>query len=203
LACFGPGRDLLKPLNAPAPKSALQRLVNPLLVHPGGQGILDAETELQPRQGFLVEGAKITLGTGLQAGSEFFRRTFNLYSLRHAGIIMPPNWMSNEYQPVGGLKPPCILRRLRTTLAMGLPSQPVALSVEELDQLQQRLASLRHDINNHLSLIMAAVELIRHKPEVTERMMSTLAEQPSKISQALSTFTADFERALGITRPQS
>lgn len=84
---------------------------------------------------------------------------------------------------------------------MGLPNQPITLSVEELDQLHHRLASLRHDVNNHLSLIMAAVELIRHKPEMAERMMLTLAEQPSKIAEALTTFSADLERTLGISRP--
>jgi hypothetical protein len=83
---------------------------------------------------------------------------------------------------------------------MGLPSQPITLSVEDLNQLNQRLGTLRHDINNNLSLIMAAVELIRHKPEVTTRMMATLADQPPKISHALTAFTAEFERVLSITR---
>jgi aspartokinase len=84
---------------------------------------------------------------------------------------------------------------------MGLPSEPVTLKVEELDQLQQKLATLRHDVNNHLSLIMAVVELIRHKPEAAQRLITTLAEQPPKINQAIITFSAEFDRALGITRP--
>src|SRR5512144_382978 len=49
-------------------------------------------------------------------------------------------------------------------LEMGLPSQPVTLTVEQLDQLNRKLANMRHDINNTLSLIMAAVELIKCKP---------------------------------------
>ena len=60
---------------------------------------------------------------------------------------------------------------------------------------------MRHDINNHLSLIIAAVELTRHKPEMAERMLATLLEQPPKISDALVQFSAEFERAFGITRP--
>lgn len=60
---------------------------------------------------------------------------------------------------------------------------------------------MRHDINNHLSLIVAAVELIRHKPQMAERMIATVAEQPSKIAESLSKFSADFERTFGISRP--
>jgi len=84
---------------------------------------------------------------------------------------------------------------------MPLPSQPVTLSVEELGELSRKLSHMRHDINNQLSLIMAAVELIRHKPQMAERMMATLAEQPSKITECITRFSVEFERALGITKP--
>jgi hypothetical protein len=60
---------------------------------------------------------------------------------------------------------------------------------------------MRHDINNHLSLIIAAVELIRHKPATADRMLATLAEQPPRIADSLKMFSADFEGVLGITRP--
>ncbi len=83
---------------------------------------------------------------------------------------------------------------------MGLPSQPVTLTVEQLDELNRKLSTMRHDINNHLSLVMAAVELIRHKPQMAERMMATLLEQPPKITQCLNKFSSEFERAYGITR---
>ena len=84
---------------------------------------------------------------------------------------------------------------------MGLPSKSVTLTVEQLEDLNRNLATMRHDINNHLSLVMAAVELIRYKPEMAERMMATLVEQPPKITECLRRFSADFERAFGITRP--
>ena len=48
---------------------------------------------------------------------------------------------------------------------------------------------------------MAAVELIRYKPDAQARMMTTLGEQPMKISATLGKFSAEFEQALGITRP--
>jgi len=84
---------------------------------------------------------------------------------------------------------------------MGLPSQPVTLTVEALGELNRQLANMRHDINNNLSLIVAAAELMRHKPVVAERMMGTLAEQPGKITAAMNKFSATFEQTLGITRP--
>lgn len=83
---------------------------------------------------------------------------------------------------------------------MVLPSQPVTLSVEQLEELNRKLASMRHDINNTLSLIMAAVELIRYKPQMTERMITTLIEQPPKITESLGKFSTEFEQMLGITR---
>jgi hypothetical protein len=87
------------------------------------------------------------------------------------------------------------------SLRMPLPSQPVTLTVEQVAELNRKLSNLRHDINNQLSLIMAAVELIHHKPQTSERMMATLAEQPPRIAAALAKFSGEFEQAFGIARP--
>lgn len=84
---------------------------------------------------------------------------------------------------------------------MGLPTEPVTLTVAQLDELNRQLAAMRHDINNNLSLVVAALELIRHKPQMMERMLITLGEQPKKIGEALSKFSGEFERTFGITRP--
>jgi hypothetical protein len=59
---------------------------------------------------------------------------------------------------------------------------------------------MRHDINNHLSLMIAAVELIRHKPQSSERMLGTLLERPPKISELVTKFSGDFEKTFGIKR---
>ena len=83
---------------------------------------------------------------------------------------------------------------------MPLPSLPVTLTVEQIAELNRKLSSMRHDINNHLSLIIAAVELIRHKPDTADRMLATLVEQPPQIVGHLAKFSAEFERTLGITR---
>lgn len=46
---------------------------------------------------------------------------------------------------------------------MALPGEPITLSVKELEQLNRKLSDMRHDINNHLSLMVAALELIRYR----------------------------------------
>ena len=84
---------------------------------------------------------------------------------------------------------------------MGLPSKPVTLTVEELAALNSKLSHFRHDINNNLSLMVAALELIRHRPQMAERMLTTLSEQPTKMTACLNKFSLEFEQALGITRP--
>jgi hypothetical protein len=76
----------------------------------------------------------------------------------------------------------------------------MTLSADQVRDLNQRLATMRHDINNHLSLVMAAVELIRHKPQMSERMLNTLTEQPPKIMESIAGFSAEFERTLGVSR---
>jgi hypothetical protein len=84
---------------------------------------------------------------------------------------------------------------------MLLPNEPVTLSAEQIHELNQKLADLRHDVNNGLSLMTAAVELIQRRPENAGNMWNTLIEQPRKITGAISQFSSDFEAALHITRP--
>jgi hypothetical protein len=83
---------------------------------------------------------------------------------------------------------------------MVLPSQPVTLTPEQLAQLARQLSTMRHDINNHLSLVMAALELIRHKPQTAERMLSTISEQTPRITGAILKFSEEFDQTLGISR---
>lgn len=83
---------------------------------------------------------------------------------------------------------------------MVLPQQPVTLTVEQVTTLNKELSNMRHDINNQLSLILAAVELIRAKPHMTERMIATLLEQPPRIADTMQKFSREFEKAYGIKR---
>ena len=84
---------------------------------------------------------------------------------------------------------------------MPLPSQPITLSAQQVADLNRKLSTLRHDINNQLSLIMAAVELIRYQPEMTDPMIAMLVEQPPRVAAALAGFSTEFEQTFGITRP--
>jgi hypothetical protein len=83
---------------------------------------------------------------------------------------------------------------------MGIPNNSVTLGAQQVEELNQKLSKMRHDINNHLSLIVFAVEVLRSKPEMLERMTATLSDQPTKITSDLAKFSAEFEQSLGITR---
>ena len=84
---------------------------------------------------------------------------------------------------------------------MGLPTEPVTLNLEQLGELNRKLSNMSHDIRNSLSLIVASAELIKQRPDLFEKMMPRLSESPAKISAAIDKFRAEFETALGITRP--
>ena len=84
---------------------------------------------------------------------------------------------------------------------MGLPAEPVTLSVQQVEELSKKLSDLRHDINGDLALIVASAELIKLNPDLLPRMLTTLMEQPPKIRERADKFSAEFEKALGITKP--
>jgi membrane-bound ClpP family serine protease len=81
-----------------------------------------------------------------------------------------------------------------------MPNVEVTLSAEQIEELNRKLSHMRHEINNQLSLIVAAMELIRLKPDLRERMLDTLGQQPPKITAEVAKFSAEFEQALCIVR---
>jgi hypothetical protein len=83
---------------------------------------------------------------------------------------------------------------------MAMPQSPVTLTPEQVAALNEKLATTRHDINNHLSLIVAAVELLRRKPELAPRMIDSISQQPDKIIAKMRAFSAEFEQTFGITK---
>jgi hypothetical protein len=83
---------------------------------------------------------------------------------------------------------------------MALPSEPVTLTVAQIAELNKKLADLRHSVNNNLSLIIAAVEIMRLKPEASAQMQERLVEKPHKIAETVARFSRDLETALGINR---
>jgi hypothetical protein len=83
---------------------------------------------------------------------------------------------------------------------MGLPNTPVTLTAEQIKELNLKLSLMRHEINNELSLIVAALELLRLKPELRDRMLDTIGQQPPKITDEVAKFSAEFEQALDINQ---
>jgi len=83
---------------------------------------------------------------------------------------------------------------------MGSPTQPVSLSPAEVAELNNQLSELRHSINNHLTLMVTALELIRRKPESAGRLVANLIEVPARIRDDITRFTEQFERTLQVTR---
>ena len=83
---------------------------------------------------------------------------------------------------------------------MGLPSQPVTLTVEQVSELNRKLSDMRHNINNNLAVFVAYVEMLRLKPATVENVR--VSEQALKISESLTKFSREFERVFGITRPE-
>ncbi len=83
---------------------------------------------------------------------------------------------------------------------MALPKDPQTLSIEQVEELNSKLSELRHNVNNSLSLIVAASELIKRKPDMSPRMVETISQQPQKITEEFRKFSEEFEKMLNITR---
>ena len=83
---------------------------------------------------------------------------------------------------------------------MSLPSQPVTLTAAQVADLHKKLADLRHNVNNNLSLIIASAEILQRKPESAEKMLAGLAEKPHKIAEMVTQFSRELEITLGIRR---
>ena len=85
-------------------------------------------------------------------------------------------------------------------LGVGVPNVPATVTPEQLRELNQKLSHMRHEINNQLALVVAALELIRYRPEMREKMLDTVAQQSPKITGEIAKFSAEFELMFGITR---
>jgi hypothetical protein len=83
---------------------------------------------------------------------------------------------------------------------MGVPQTPATLSAEQVAELNKKLSHMRHEINNQLAMVVAALELIKYRPDTSEKMLATVSQQPPKILAEMAKFSADFEQAFGITR---
>ncbi len=82
---------------------------------------------------------------------------------------------------------------------MGAPLHPITLTPEQVAELGDKLADLRHNVNNYLSLIVATAELLRRKAETPERFLDSLADPLQKIAAEVKSFSDALEKALQLT----
>ena len=82
---------------------------------------------------------------------------------------------------------------------MAVPTTPLTLSAAQLTELNKKLSHMRHEINNQLSMVVAALELMRYRPDMRDKMLETLSQQPPRIIAEVAKFSAEFERTLNIT----
>jgi hypothetical protein len=83
---------------------------------------------------------------------------------------------------------------------MGLPNEPQTLTPEQVAEFNSKLSEMRHNINNYLSMVIAATELIKRKPEGADRFLEMIVQQPPRIISELQQFTNEFEKTLKIER---
>jgi len=87
-----------------------------------------------------------------------------------------------------------------TLTRMTMPDGPLTLTPQQIEELNKKLSTMRHDVNNSLSLVAAVADLIKLDPSSATRRAATLSEQSGKIGEHLAKFTAAFDLALGIKR---
>jgi hypothetical protein len=83
---------------------------------------------------------------------------------------------------------------------MGLPREPVPLPASQIAELDRLLSEVRHNVQNHLALMVAALELIRRKPDAVPRVIDNILEQPQRVTDEIKRFALEFEKALKIKR---
>lgn len=76
------------------------------------------------------------------------------------------------------------------------PEGPANLTADQVKALTSGLSHLRHQINNHLSLIMASAELIKMKPEMADKLTKSIVDQPAKITHEIAHFSQTLEKVL-------
>jgi deoxyribose-phosphate aldolase len=75
-----------------------------------------------------------------------------------------------------------------------------ALTAEQLMDLDVRLSIMRHDIRGHLGVIVAAVEMMRLRPDYMQTAFTVLNERSPKIIGEMDKFSEAFEHKLGLRR---
>ena len=71
---------------------------------------------------------------------------------------------------------------------MGETEKVITLNAEQVAELGSQLSEMRHQINNYLTLITAATEIMGRKPDTAARMMESILQQPVKINREIRRF---------------
>lgn len=74
---------------------------------------------------------------------------------------------------------------------------PSANAPDAIAELNRKLSVMRHNVNNHLALVVAASELIRRKPEMAPRLIENILQQPERITSEIREFSEAFAVTLG------
>jgi len=85
-------------------------------------------------------------------------------------------------------------------LPVVVPNAPVTVTPEQLVELNKKLSHMRHEINNQLALVVPALDLIRFRTEMRDKMLDTVAQQSPQITAEIVKFSAEFEQMFGIIR---
>ncbi len=83
---------------------------------------------------------------------------------------------------------------------MAQSPEPVTLRADEAASILAGLRTARHNVNNCLSLVIAAAELVKLKPQDAQRLADQILEQPDRIMAELRGFSAELEKRLGAAR---
>jgi len=83
---------------------------------------------------------------------------------------------------------------------MAAPNHSVTLTPEQVAELREKLADVRHNVNNYLALIVAGTELMRRKPESAARFLDSFSEPPQKIADEIQSFSKYLEEKLDTPR---
>ncbi len=74
------------------------------------------------------------------------------------------------------------------------------MAPKQIEELNLKLSTLRHDIANHLTVIVTAAEMAANTSEKARQHLTLLFQQIPKIKDAVNGFTAEFDRTLSIKR---
>lgn len=85
-------------------------------------------------------------------------------------------------------------------LATGMPSGPVTLAPDRIQQFHGRLEDLQRDVHEQLTPLLELSRIARSTPDQLQARAGEFAQQPPKISALMTEFGNDFDQTFGIVR---